>query len=85
MGGGAQVYVSPFLFQGTNVMVAVATRTASNPLARLADAMRVSPPPSLARELPLPAKLIVPTWTGDGGFILGAGAFCCRARSVRTC
>ena len=65
------MYVSPYLF-AENVMVSVATRTASNPLAKLADTIRVSPPPTLARTIALPAKLILPSWSGHGGTILGA-------------
>ena len=69
--GRTQVYLSPFFFGGQNVMVEVATRTADNPLARLAGAMNLERPASMSHDLALPAKLIVPSWTGSGGYILG--------------
>jgi len=63
------VFASSHLF-GTNVMVAVATQDASNPVASAAAALHL--PVAPVARLALPVKLVFPTGDG-GGLMLGLG------------
>ncbi|GAB0491445.1 hypothetical protein MMPV_002699 [Pyropia vietnamensis] len=63
------VFASAHLF-GTNVMVAVATQDATNPVASAAAALHL--PVAPVARLALPVKLVFPTGDG-GGLMLGLG------------
>eukprot|EP00732_Lithocolla_globosa_P005436 Lithocolla_globosa_v1_NODE_5628_length_1208_cov_3.777971.p1 type:complete len:332 gc:universal NODE_5628_length_1208_cov_3.777971:1162-167(-) len=68
------VFLSEYFF-GSNVMVAVATKSSSNPVVKIAHALNVTAPYAVP-EIQLPSKLMFPSTTEDGLFhfwFLGLG------------
>jgi len=65
------VFYSADLF-GKNVMLSVAEKTTSNPVARVAEALNISSV-SISAHIELPSKMIIPTLDGRGWGMLGLG------------
>lgn len=65
------VFYSAQLF-GENVMLSVAQKTTTNPVAHVAKAMNITAP-SLTSHLELPSKMIIPSFDGVSASMLGLG------------